>query len=70
MSVSGHNAPLSITCLTLADAARVLRKAGSRHITEARLRADVEAGAPVNTDGTLSLVSYAAWLVAEMSRGD
>jgi hypothetical protein len=27
------------------------------------LKADVAAGAPLNADGTLNLVSYAAWLV-------
>ena len=35
------------------------------------LRRDVEAGAPVNPDGTINLVHYAAWLVKEMAaRGD
>ncbi len=69
MSASGHNAPLSIARLTLADAAQVLRKAGARHVTEKRLRADIEAGAPVNADGTLDLTHYAAWLVKEIARG-
>jgi hypothetical protein len=31
------------------------------------LRADLAAGAPVNPDGTLHLVRYAAWLVREMA---
>ena len=69
MSASRDNAPLSLTRLTLADAARVLRKAGARKITEAALRADIEAGAPVNPDGTINLICYAAWLVREAVRG-
>jgi hypothetical protein len=34
------------------------------------LRADIDAGAPANADGTINLVHYAAWLVKEMGRGD
>jgi hypothetical protein len=30
-------------------------------------RADIDAGAPTNADGTINLVHYAAWLVKEMS---
>jgi hypothetical protein len=33
------------------------------------LEADVDAGAPTNPDGTINLVSFAAWLVQEMGRG-
>ena len=53
--------------LTVADAAQLLTKAGSRLLTEATLRKDIDAGAPTNPDGTLNLVHYAAWLVKEMS---
>lgn len=31
--------------------------------------ADLAAGAPVNPDGTMNLVHYAAWLLQEMHRG-
>jgi len=35
------------------------------------IRYDIEAGAPVNADGTVNLVHYAAWLAKETaSRGD
>ena len=30
----------------------------------------VDAGAPLNAEGTLNLVHYAAWLVKEMAGGD
>jgi len=51
-----------ITALTPAQAARILAAAGQRRITEAMVKADVEAGAPTNADGTLNLIHYAAWL--------
>jgi hypothetical protein len=31
---------------------------------------DLENGSPVNGDGTINLVSYAAWLAKEMGRGE
>ena len=60
----------SLTALTAAQVAKVLLAAGSRRITEEMLRADIDAGAPVNADGTLNLVHYTAWLVQEVSGGD
>jgi hypothetical protein len=41
-------APLRLTALSLADAAKVLSKAGRRSVSEDMLRADIEAGAHVN----------------------
>ena len=55
--------------LSVADAARVLSRLGGKPVTEEMLRADIDAGAPTNADGTLNLVHYAAWLVKEMSVG-
>jgi hypothetical protein len=59
-----------ITALTPAQAAKILAAAGSRRITEAMVRADIDAGAPTNADGTVNLVHYAAWLVREVAGGD
>jgi hypothetical protein len=42
--------------LTLEDAARMLS------ISADMLRADLDAGAPTNADGTINLIQYAAWL--------
>lgn len=53
--------------LRIDDVARLLTKAGGRIVTEETLRADIDAGAPTNPDGTLNLVHYAAWLVKEMT---
>ena len=59
-----------ITALTPAQAAKILAAAAGRRITEAELRADIDAGAPTNADGTVNLVHYAAWLVREVAGGD
>ena len=65
------DAKLNPAALPLADAARLLSAAGGQRITVDMLEADQAAGAPVNADGSLNLVHYAAWLVREMSgRGD
>jgi len=56
--------------LSLEDAARLLSRIGGKQITLEVLQADVDAGAPLNADGTLNLVHYAAWLVKEMAGGD
>ena len=58
---------LNPAALPVADAARVLTRLGGKAVTEVMLRADIDAGAPVNADGTLNLVHYAAWLVKEMA---
>ena len=62
---------LKITALTVDDAAKVLSAATGRVIAPATIQADIDAGAPVNADGTLNIVHYAAWLVKEVAhRGD
>ena len=60
----------SLTALTVAQVAKVLSAAGGRRITEEMIRADIDAGAPVNPDGTINLVHYTAWLAKEMAGGD
>ncbi len=62
---------LNPAALPVADAARVLTRAGGFTVSEEMLRADIDAAAPTNADGTVNLVHYAAWLVREMNgRGD
>ena len=60
---------LNPAALGVADAARVLTRIGGKPVTEEMLRADIDAGAPTNANGTINLVHYAAWLVKEMSVG-
>ncbi|HPM24727.1 MAG TPA: hypothetical protein PLP66_12535 [Phycisphaerae bacterium] len=61
-----HDAKLSPTALSIADAARLLSAAGGQPVTVAMLEADVAAGAPTNADGTLNLVHYGAWLAKQL----
>jgi hypothetical protein len=68
MADDARKPQLNPAAMPLRDAVRLLAKVGSPSITEAMLRADVEAGAPTNPDGTMNLVHYAAWLVREMGR--
>lgn len=56
--------------LRLADVARILSASGPTLVTVEMLQADIDAGAPVNTNGTLNLVHYAAWIVKEMADGN
>ncbi len=71
MTTDMPHSTLSPTALSLDDAARVLTAAAAGgRVPVDWLRADVEAGAPLNPDGTLNLVHYAAWLVKEAGRAD
>lgn len=65
MAESSEKQALNPTALPLDDAARLLAAVGKRRISIEMLRADLDAGAPLNPDGTLNLVAYAAWLVRE-----
>ena len=61
---------MSPTALPIADAAKLLSRAGGQSISAAMLQADLSAGMPANADGTINLVHYAAWLVREMRDHD
>ena len=65
----GDPGRLNPAALSVADAARVLTRLGGGEVTESMLRADIDAGAPTNADGSLNLVHYAAWLVKELAGG-
>lgn len=56
--------------LAVPHAAKMLTRAGGSPVTEAMIEADLAAGAPVNADGSINLVHYAAWLVREMANRD
>jgi hypothetical protein len=55
----------SPTALTVADAARLLTRAGGQPVSVEMIEADRASGAPANADGSINLVHYAAWLVRE-----
>jgi hypothetical protein len=54
--------------LTPAEMATLLTKAGGQPIGVASVKADVKAGAPTNKNGTLGIVTYAAWLVKQITK--
>jgi len=64
------NAPLDPNRLTPDQAAKLLSAAAKVRIPVEQIAKDLEAGAPRNADGTISLVHYAAWMVKEMGRGE
>ena len=53
--------------LSLEDVARILTASGWKPVTVEMIRDDIDDGAPVNPDGTVNLVRYAAWLVRNVS---
>lgn len=57
------------TALSKADAAALLSKVGGKAITVSMIESDLTAGAPVQSDGSINLIHYAAWLLQEMHRG-
>jgi len=59
------NSNLKITALSVTDLATLLRRSGSRTISEEAIRRDIEKGAPANPDGTVNLINYTAWLIKE-----
>ena len=48
------------------DAARLLSNVGGTRVEVADIEADLDAGAPRNSDGTINLVHYVAWLVGQV----
>jgi len=60
---------LNPAAMSVEDAAKLLTKASGVRVSESQIRKDIEANAPMNADGTINLVHYAAWLVREMAKG-
>ena len=56
--------------LTPEDLATLLSNRRKKRVEVEHIQADIEAGAPTNADGTISVVAYAAWLLQEKHRGD
>ena len=51
--------------LSVEDMARLLSAGGGKQVTREQVQADIDAGAPVGTDGRMNLVHYAAWLARQ-----
>ncbi|TWT51047.1 hypothetical protein Pla22_38230 [Rubripirellula amarantea] len=60
---------VSPNALTVEQLAQVLSGAAQRRVSIEHIQADIEAGAPTNADGTLSVLDYTAWQLQEMHRG-
>ena len=58
------------TKLSVEQLVKLLSAVYRERIDDAKVRQDLEAGAPTNSDGTINLAHYTAWQAREMSRGD
>lgn len=56
--------PLDPTALTKEQLAELITKAAKKTFNVAAIEKDIVDGAPTNADGTINLVNYTAWLVA------
>jgi hypothetical protein len=68
--MGNKNQPVDPNRLTPAQAAKLLSAAAKIKIPVEQIEQDLADGAPANSDGTLNLVHYAAWLAGEMRRGE
>ncbi len=57
--------PVKLTEIRKEDLLVLLKKSGSRKATAETIEADIAAGAPINNDGTINIIEYAAWLIKE-----
>ena len=57
-----------ITSLSKENLVKILIKSGSREASLETIEKDIQAGAPVNADGTMSLLEYCAWLLLQKER--
>lgn len=58
-------AAINPSALSPADLAAILTKAGAKQATEERIREHLARGAPTNSNGTIHLVHYTAWLAKQ-----
>jgi hypothetical protein len=56
---------IKLTALSISDLVKLLKRSGSRSVSEETVREDIANGAPVNPDGTINLIKYAAYLAKE-----
>ncbi len=68
--MSEGNNQVDPTRLSIEQAAKLLSAAYRERIEAENIRADVDSGAPTNSDGTINLVNYAAWQSEEMGHAD
>ncbi len=60
---------LNIQSIRAEDAVKVLSAVSGRKVSEEDIREVSASGAPiVNSDGTINLLNYAAWLIKEIGK--
>ena len=67
MEQNSEKVCLSPTSLKVDDLGQLLSKVSDQKVTAAMIHAILGTGAPVNADGTINLVHFAAWLVKDMA---
>jgi hypothetical protein len=61
---------MELTTLTVSELVHeVVNRSGGDTITEPQVLELIEEGAPVNDDGTIHLVRFAAWLLSKKEKG-
>ena len=61
--------PVGITHLTVSQLAELLSNAARRKITQDEVLSIAEPAGIIQSDGTISLIEYTAFLVSEVSNG-
>lgn len=61
--------PLKNTALTVAETARVLSSASGRKISEEDVQTIAQDGGLLNSEGTINLLEYVAFIVGELGHG-
>lgn len=62
--------PLNPLALTPDDLVMILKKSGCKMMTVELLQGDIDAGMPLNGDGTINLVTYVAWMMKELNESE
>lgn len=57
------------SAMKITDAAKMFSQLLGETVTAAMIKEDIGEGAPANSDGTINLLHYGAWLVKERSLG-
>ena len=68
--MDGSDKNINPMAIPVEQAARLLSTLARRQVSAYQIEGDIQAGAPTNTDGTINLLHYAAWLLKETGRGD
>ena len=68
--VSTSSEAANPNAMSKADLARMLSRVGNWPITVTMIETDVVNGAPSNSDGSMNLIQYTAWLVKAMAHDD